>query len=363
MSADGAESANRLKPLKGHVDRVERPEDMFLIEKDTSAEQRYALMKKSGDYMNIFICFKCRDSLFGKRFVKIERKPWCVTCYNENFATVCTRCDTTINVDNEDIVYGNAHWHLNCFRCSQCDATLFQQTFGSVENELYCSDCFFRCHRKWCVACNKPFKGGHLLVTWKEEMYHKECFTCSNCDTVLDADKFRVHGDDRYCFPCYTALFAPHCTICGDVIADSSLGMRHDGLNYHRACLKCHECETEVCDTRYFEFQGKLHCSECFEDPRVFGKSCVRCEERITDTTVNNNFYSVDHDSFWHQKCFTCTRCLENLDPEKSFICPPRDDGTETVQAYCEPCGLETLGDVQALIVGKFKIRGIEVQK
>ena len=44
MSADGAESANRLKPLKGHVDRVERPEDMFLIEKDTSAEQRLKYM-------------------------------------------------------------------------------------------------------------------------------------------------------------------------------------------------------------------------------------------------------------------------------------------------------------------------------
>ncbi len=61
--------------------------DEFRAEDFDECNAEVDALKKSGDYMNIFICFKCRDSLFGKRFVKMDRKPWCVLCYNEHFST------------------------------------------------------------------------------------------------------------------------------------------------------------------------------------------------------------------------------------------------------------------------------------
>ena len=60
-----------------------------------------------------------------------------------------------------------------------------------------------------------------------------------------------------------------------------------------------------------------------------------------------------------------CFRCLQPLDPDESFVCPPSNiEGAEgdhaSPQAYCKPCGLESIVDVQALVFAKFEVPDLE---
>lgn len=45
-------------------------------------------------------------------------------------------------------------------------------------------------------------------------MWHPECFTCTNCDTILKPHKYVVEDDKPYCKDCHLRLFGPPCNVC-----------------------------------------------------------------------------------------------------------------------------------------------------
>ena len=55
-------------------------------------------------------------------------------------------------------------------------------------------------------------------VTFKNEAWHRECFTCANCDCQLAGQKFASRGDKPYCANCFGDLFAKRCTACSKPI-------------------------------------------------------------------------------------------------------------------------------------------------
>ena len=52
------------------------------------------------------------------------------------------------------------------------------------------------------------------MVTALDEMWHPECFTCVNCDTILKAYNYVVQDNKQYCKPCHEKLFGPPCSAC-----------------------------------------------------------------------------------------------------------------------------------------------------
>lgn len=55
-------------------------------------------------------------------------------------------------------------------------------------------------------------------MTYKGEPWHKECFTCSNCEKQLAGIKFTSKDDKPYCADCYGELFAKKCCRCNVAI-------------------------------------------------------------------------------------------------------------------------------------------------
>lgn len=51
-------------------------------------------------------------------------------------------------------------------------------------------------------------------VTYKNEPWHRECFTCSNCSTSLAGQRFTSRDEKPYCGDCFGELFAKRCTSC-----------------------------------------------------------------------------------------------------------------------------------------------------
>lgn len=63
-----------------------------------------------------------------------------------------------------------------------------------------------------CGACGQYIVGS--LVTALDQMWHPECFTCTNCDTILKPHKYVVENDKPYCKDCHLRLFGPPCNVC-----------------------------------------------------------------------------------------------------------------------------------------------------
>lgn len=51
-------------------------------------------------------------------------------------------------------------------------------------------------------------------VTYKNEPWHRECFTCTHCSTSLAGQRFTSRDDKPYCAECFGELFAKRCTSC-----------------------------------------------------------------------------------------------------------------------------------------------------
>ena len=61
------------------------------------------------------------------------------------------------------MTYRNDPWHRECFTCTHCEKSLAGQRFTSREDKPYCADCFGELFSKRCTACSKPITGENDL--------------------------------------------------------------------------------------------------------------------------------------------------------------------------------------------------------
>lgn len=67
-------------------------------------------------------------------------------------------------------------------------------------------------------------KGG---VTYKDEVWHKECFLCTGCKAPLAGQPFTSQGESPYCVKCFSSLYAKKCAGCNTAITGQ----------WHSCCL------------------------------------------------------------------------------------------------------------------------------
>lgn len=61
------------------------------------------------------------------------------------------------------VTYKNDPWHRECFTCTHCSTSLAGQRFTSRDDKPYCADCFGELFAKRCTACTKPITGMFIL--------------------------------------------------------------------------------------------------------------------------------------------------------------------------------------------------------
>lgn len=69
------------------------------------------------------------------------------------------------------VTYKNDPWHRECFTCTHCSTSLAGQRFTSRDDKPYCADCFGELFAKRCTACTKPITG--------------KFFFCISCSFIL----------------------------------------------------------------------------------------------------------------------------------------------------------------------------------
>lgn len=89
-----------------------------------------------------------------------DNEIFCTQCYEDKFATRCIKCSKSINAGG--VTYRNSPWHKECFTCTNCNTCLAGQRFTSREEKPYCADCFGDLFAKKCASCSKPITGDTL---------------------------------------------------------------------------------------------------------------------------------------------------------------------------------------------------------
>lgn len=75
------------------------------------------------------------------------------------------------------ITFRDQLWHKECFLCSGCRKELCEEAFMSRDDFPFCLDCYNHLYAKKCAACTKPITGKCFILPW---FYHDATETMEN---------------------------------------------------------------------------------------------------------------------------------------------------------------------------------------
>ncbi|XP_017484834.1 PREDICTED: four and a half LIM domains protein 2-like, partial [Rhagoletis zephyria] len=228
-------------------------------------------------HMDHFVCTACSAPLAGTKYVLHEDRPHCVTCFEQQHSNVCDECQKPIGINCKDLSYKERHWHESCFVCRECKKSLLQQPFGSKHEQIYCGDCYDNLFGTRCDACSEVFKPGQRKLEYKGKQWHETCFLCSKCLVPIGTKSFVPKGEEIYCSECYEVKFATRCVKCCEVIIENGVMFKDEP--WHKTCFTCNECKIELAGTSFLVRDEKAYCRECFGEK--FSHKCTVCTKPI----------------------------------------------------------------------------------
>jgi len=267
-------------------------------------------------YEEKMFCHHCDDSLAGHRYVLRDDHPYCIKCYENVFANNCDECSKIIGIDSKDLSYKDKHWHESCFVCAKCRASLVDKQFGSKADRIYCGSCYDAQFATRCDACGDVFRAGMKKMEYKTRQWHERCFVCCTCKNPIGTKSFIPKDHDIYCAKCYEDKFATKCIKCNKVITQGGVTYRNEP--WHRECFTCTNCQKSLAGQRFTSREDKPYCAECFGE--LFSKRCTACSKPITGKGGLGSTRFVAFETLaWHNECFFCAICKNSM-VGKGFI-------------------------------------------
>ncbi|XP_015605899.1 paxillin-B isoform X2 [Cephus cinctus] len=225
-----------------------------------------------------FCCWQCDESLTGQRYVLRDEHPYCIKCYESVFANACEECNKIIGIDSKDLSYKDKHWHEACFLCNKCRVSLVDKQFGSKLDKIYCGNCYDAQFASRCDGCGEIFRAGTKKMEYKTRQWHEKCFCCVVCKNPIGTKSFIPREQEIYCAGCYEDKFATRCVKCNKII--TSGGVTYKNEPWHRDCFTCSNCSTSLAGQRFTSRDEKPYCADCFGE--LFAKRCTACTKPIT---------------------------------------------------------------------------------
>lgn len=132
----------------------------------------------------------------------------------EKSSKICISCGQVIK--GQFVRALGAIYHLDCFRCIDCDEVCVTKFFPYKEDGVtkpLCETDYFRRLDLICAKCGGALRGPHINALNKK--YHLNHFTCTVCDVVFQPNaSYYEHNGNIYCQTHYSALFAQLCGGC-----------------------------------------------------------------------------------------------------------------------------------------------------
>ena len=269
-----------------------------------------------------YACSSCQAGLGGQPAFDHEGKLFCKPC-REELLDRCATCGKPIT--DRYVTLGGRKYHPDCLVCSHCQKRVTQALCH--EGSVYCDTHYAELFAKRCAGCQRPILGN--FVSLNDDVYHKECFSCTNCSKSLVGQPLYPHDDDFFCQDCYGTLFSAKCGGCGKPCVEGAI-LSVKGKKWHADCFVCNYCEEPLwggggggdsgggggeeggggcgggaggssSTSRFYENEGRYYCKPCNSD--LFLNKCGGCGFSIEGRELQALGKS------WHEECFCCTTC------------------------------------------------------
>eukprot|EP00794_Sanderia_malayensis_P007250 gene7250-8058_t len=236
-------------------------------------------------------------------------------------------------------------WHPQCFVCNHCQELLVDHVYFFRNGQVYCGRHYSEMKKPRCGGCDELIYVGELTKAI-DKSWHIEHFACYHCDVPLTGKKYIINKHQPFCQRCFTENIAHKCYSCKKPIGPDSKDMFVKDKHYHKECLVCSKCHSQLESQTFVYVNNELVCNRCrgTEPPRV----CAGCnrqflpEEKKIGVKENNEYY--------HELCFLCSRCNLPIGTQKFVRTGP---GTQTCNSCyqsnlqeCFKCGLAIEGNV-----------------
>ncbi|CAE6533287.1 unnamed protein product, partial [Rhizoctonia solani] len=112
----------------------------------------------------------------------------------------CGGCGRTLESASGGVVvaFGNALWHVECFRCAKCQSTVSADTnlLLLADGSPVCQNCSYSCH-----VCHNPILDEAIMTG--DDSYHASCFKCRTCSRRIEELVFAKTSQGIYCMACH----------------------------------------------------------------------------------------------------------------------------------------------------------------
>ncbi|KAF8793287.1 prickle-like protein 1 [Argiope bruennichi] len=223
-------------------------------------------------------CFHCDDPLEDNKGFAKDGELYCMTCYEDMYGDDCQKCGQRIPLETKQISFDGRKFHINCFKCSDCQNVIGTGTFHTHGDFPYCFECYRRNFGVRCFKCRYAITDDDAVM-YNKQPYHDECFTCHRCQARLAEQTFKNVDDDLYCVNCYGETFCKRCHSCGQpiLIGDNDVLYSYGEFKWHAECFICRVCQRSLADTPFIMQGNVLICQGCTsQEDTLSGASTTR---------------------------------------------------------------------------------------
>ncbi|XP_052745075.1 actin-binding LIM protein 3 isoform X2 [Bicyclus anynana] len=267
---------------------------------------------------------------------------------------VCGACGGKCS--GEVLRVSDKYFHMACFTCRSCSASLARGGFFCKDGHYYCPQDYQRAFGTRCAACNQYVEGE--VVSALGNTYHQKCFTCARCKRAFPSgEKVTYTGSEVVCASCTAAPqrhtahttrarpspptptspitpptpHSPHspatptdhereqrqpdpneCAGCGQELSEGQALVALE-RQWHTWCFACGECGA-VLQGEYMGRAGVPYCERDYQ--RLYGVRCAYCQRYISGKVLQ----AGDNHHF-HPTCARCSKCGDPFgDGEEMFL-------------------------------------------
>ena len=127
-------------------------------------------------------------------------------------------------------------------RCAICNCSLSSSKTPFVERDgqYFCAKDYATRYLPRCRKCSQPVESNAVKSSdgALRGIFHRDCFTCFDCDTVFEEGTFYVFENSPYCAEHYHQRNGTLCEGCGEGI-EGQCKQTEGGERYHPHCLRC----------------------------------------------------------------------------------------------------------------------------
>ncbi|XP_012255549.1 actin-binding LIM protein 1 isoform X5 [Athalia rosae] len=246
--------------------------------------------------------------------------------------TFCQACKKKCS--GEVLRVQDKYFHIGCFKCAQCNASLAQGGFFAREGSYYCTKDY---RERWgtkCAGCGE-YVEGDVVTAGEKHAFHPNCFHCQRCRQPLlgQGAKVTLVQGQALCHRCVSIPVREAATPVnssgpppvgeGQIDPGACAGCRQQlregqalvalDRQWHVWCFKCHSCETVL----HGEYMGKDGVPYCEKDyQKQFGVKCAYCSRYISGKVLQ-----AGENHHFHPTCARCTKCGDPFgDGEEMYL-------------------------------------------